>query len=203
MFKATKTYDNKALEPYLSEETLRYHFEKHHSGYASTLTNLTKGTEKESLSINEIIAIKKDISSKIYNNASQIFNHDFYWSSLSCEKTVPSDKFSAAINKYFGSIDGFYDTYINTASEMFGSGWSWLVFDKTSVDGQLSIFNTSNADNPLVYDNLYPILTIDLWEHSYYIDYRNDRKSYIETLIRNCLNWSFATEQFEKHAFTK
>ena len=199
MFKAIKNYNNKALEPYLSDETQIYHFEKHHTGYANTLTNLTNGTDLENLSINEIISKKKDISPKIFNNAAQIFNHDFYWNSLSIKKTEPSFNLLSEINKHFTNIDKFYETYINTASEMFGSGWSWLVLDKSSNDNKLFIMNTSNADTPIVYDNLYPLLTIDLWEHSYYIDYRNDRKSYIETLVKNCLNWDFANEQFEKN----
>lgn len=199
MFKAIKNYNNKALEPYLSDETQIYHFEKHHTGYANTLTNLTNGTDLQNLSINEIISKKKDISPKIFNNAAQIFNHDFYWNSLSIKKTEPSFKLLSEINKHFISLDKFYETYINTASEIFGSGWSWLALDKSSNDIKLFIMNTSNADTPIVYDNLYPLLTIDLWEHSYYIDYRNDRKSYIETLIRNCLNWDFANEQFEKN----
>lgn len=194
MFKAIKNYDNQALKPYLSEETLKYHFEKHHLGYVNTLIMLTKGTELEHLSIMEIIAIKGEISEKIYNNAAQIFNHDFYWSSLSANGGKPNEELSSVINKCFGDMEGLYKVYIEKASETFGSGWSWLVLDKAS--SKLSIINTPNADNPLMYDNLIPILTIDLWEHSYYIDYRNDRKSYVEKLIKNCLNWDFANEQF-------
>lgn len=198
MFNATKHYDNNALEPYLSEETLRYHFGKHHSDYASNLTNLTKNTELEFLSITEIIAMKESVSPKIYNNAAQVFNHDFYWSSLSCQKSEPNTELLNAINKNYGELDAFYDAYINEASQMFGSGWSWLVFDKSS-GRKLSIINTHNADTPFTYNkNLCPILTIDLWEHAYYIDYRNCRNAYIEKLIKHCLNWNFANEEFKK-----
>lgn len=197
MFKAIKNYDNKAMNPYLCEETLIFHFEKHHVGYANNLTNLTNGTNLESLSIEDIISKKEKISSKVFNNAAQVFNHDFYWKSLSLEKNEPSKELLTAIEKDFANVENFYDAYINTASEMFGSGWSWLVLDKNSTP-HLRILNTLNADNPLVYDNLYPILTMDLWEHAYYIDYRNDRKTYLERLIRNCLNWKFASEQFTK-----
>ena len=197
MFKAIKNYDNKAIEPYLSEETLMYHFEKHHSGYANTLTSLTKGTNLENLSIEEIILKKEKISSKIYNNAAQIFNHDFYWKSISLQKNTPSNELLTLIGKTFVNIEEFYNTYTSTACEIFGSGWSWLVLDKNSSP-RLRILNTCNADNPLIYDNLYPILTIDLWEHAYYIDYRNDRKAYLERVINNCLNWKFASEQLQK-----
>ena len=197
MFKAIKNYNNKALEPYLSDETQIYHFEKHHTGYANTLTNLTNGTDLENLSINEIISKKKDISPKIFNNAAQIFNHDFYWNSLSIKKTEPSFNLLSEINKHFTNIDKFYETYINTASEMFGSGWSWLVLDKSSNDNKLFIMNTSNADTPIVYDNLYPLLTIDVWEHSYYLQYKTDKKEYVRNLFY-ILDFDVVSKRYDK-----
>lgn len=187
MFKATKKYDDKFLEPFISEETQNYHFGKHHVGYANTLNSLIEGTDLEKLSLVEIIQRKNEIDKKIYNNASQLFNHDFYWSSITSKKTEPSDNILKLIEKSFKSFREFQSSYINKASEIFGSGWSWVV----SSESSLSIINTQNSDTPTK-NNLRPVLVIDLWEHAYYIDYKNDRKTYIETIVQKCLNWDFA-----------
>lgn len=190
MFAASRNYDNRYLNPYLSEETLKYHFERHHIGYANNLIELTKGTLYENQSLIELINLKDTIEKRIYNNAAQIFNHDFYWNSLTTEKTEINEKLRLLINKSFGDVENFYKSYLQKASELFGSGWSWLVLIKKT--SELSIINTNNADLPP--EGMIPILVIDLWEHAYYIDYRNDRKTYIIQIIKNCLNWDFASE---------
>ncbi|MDR1031577.1 MAG: superoxide dismutase [Holosporales bacterium] len=190
MYKASKSYDNKALEPYLSEETQTYHFEKHHIGYTNTLNDLVQKGGLPSWSLSQIISMKDKVDAKVFNNAAQIFNHDFYWNSLSLNNSAPNEKLLSLINQKFGSIENFQNSYISKASELFGSGWSWIVFDKTKLE--LDIVNTSNAENYAATDNLIPILVTDLWEHSYYIDYRNDRKKYVENIVKHCLNWEFA-----------
>ena len=194
MFFANKNYENNALNPYLSTETLDYHFGKHHVGYAENLNNLIKNTDLEFLTLEEIMLRKDSIDKKIYNNAAQVFNHDFYWKSLSQTKKAPSGKFLSSIEKNFGTFANFCNEYVNIASQMFGSGWSWLIEDS---EHNLSFFNTSNADSPIIFD-INPILVIDLWEHAYYIDYRNNRKGYIETLVNNCLDFEFAESNLMK-----
>lgn len=187
MVNAIKNYGNEALKPFISEETQEYHFGKHHVGYANTLNSLIQGSEFEKCSTIDLIMNRKDIDPKIYNNASQVFNHNFYWSSLTRNKTIPNKKLMEMIDKSFGNPEILQKSYINKACEMFGSGWSWLVFDGE----RLSLINTQNSDTPMEI-GLHPVLVIDLWEHAYYMDYRNDRKTYIETLVKNCLNWNFA-----------
>lgn len=190
MFKATKKYDHKFLAPFVSEETQTYHFEKHHVGYANSLNSLVTGTKFEKFSVLDIIRCKNDIDTKVYNNAAQIFNHDFYWNSITTKKTNPSSKILKLIDKSFKNLDSFQKIYIEKASELFGSGWSWLVLDQ---DDNLSVINKQNANTPMDI-GLKPVLVIDLWEHAYYIDYRNDRKLYVETIVKYCLNWDFAND---------
>ena len=189
MINATKFYDDGALVPLISEETQSFHFGKHHIGYANTLNSLIQGTEYEGKTLDEIINAKSSLpSQKIWNNAAQVFNHDFYWRSLSTKESQLCDALNNAISAKFGSLTGLKTAYVEKASEMFGSGWSWLIFD----NNEISVVNTQNAEIP----TCKKLLVIDLWEHAYYIDYRNDRKKYIEVLVNECLNWSFASENF-------
>jgi Fe-Mn family superoxide dismutase len=174
-----------ALAPNISLETIEYHYGKHHAAYVANLNKLIKGTEFENVTLEEII---KKASGGIFNNAAQNWNHTFYWNCLSPKGGgEPSGKLSEAINKSFGSFAQFKEKFTNTAATLFGSGWAWLVKNN---DGSLSVEPASNAGNPLK-DGKKPILTCDVWEHAYYIDYRNARASYIEAFWK-IVNWKFA-----------
>ena len=179
-------FDSKALMPYISEETLAYHHGKHHAAYVNNLNNLIKDTMFERMDLEEII-VKSD--GGIFNNAAQVFNHDFYFKGMSAKKTLPSTELSDAINKQFGSMEAFKEKFLTTAAGLFGSGWIWLSkFD----NGDLIITSYSNAGNPLL-DNLTPLMTCDVWEHAYYIDYRNARPAYLEKWWE-LINWEFVSE---------
>lgn len=192
MFVAIKNYDNNYLSPFISTETQDFHFDKHHTGYANTLNELVHGTDLEHRSLEEIILMKNEINIKIYNNAAQVYNHDFYWKSLSPNREK-SDEMISLLERSFGSVKTFEDSFVNSAMAVFGSGWTWLALDKTT--NQLEIINTKNADNLVGVSNKIPILVVDVWEHAYYIDYRNSRKSYLENVVTNCLDWQFAQSQ--------
>ncbi len=179
-------YPMDALEPYISKETLEYHYGKHHKAYVDNLNNLIQGTEFEDMSLEEIIL---KASGPIFNNAAQVWNHTFYWNSLAPNAGgAPSGVIADAINRDFGSFDAFKEAFTKAAVTLFGSGWAWLVLD----GGKLEIVQTQNAGNPMT-DNKKPILTCDVWEHAYYIDYRNARPKYVENFW-NLVNWSFANQ---------
>ncbi len=190
MQKFVAVCENQDLEPFLSAETIRYHFGKHHAGYANTLNKLVEGTEFENLSLNEIISHSRGTNQKIFNNAAQLFNHNFYWKCLAISVDLPRGKLSELIVEQFGSLEKLQDEYISFASTIFGSGWSWLV----EQNGRLKFINTQNAEIPFS-EGMNLICTVDLWEHSYYIDYRNDRLKYLDKIIRNCINWKFCAYQ--------
>lgn len=172
------------MEPIISKETLEYHYGKHHQAYVTNLNKLIAGTEFENMSLEEII-LKS--SGGIFNNAAQVFNHTFYWNCLAPKAGgEPAGKLAEAINQTFGSFAAFKDKFTQTAVGTFGSGWAWLVKDK---DGKLEIVSTSNAGNPLT-DGKKPLLTCDVWEHAYYIDYRNARATYVEKFW-DLVNWDF------------
>jgi Fe-Mn family superoxide dismutase len=178
-----------ALAPHISQETLEYHYGKHHQAYVTNLNNLIKGTEFENLSLEEII---KKSSGCIFNNSAQIWNHTFFWNSLTPNgKGAPSGALADAINAKWGSFDKFKEEFTKSAVGNFGSSWTWLV---KKADGSLDIVNTSNAATPLTTD-AKPLITIDLWEHAYYIDYRNARPKFIETFFK-LANWDFAAANF-------
>lgn len=187
-FEAKIPFKNDALSPFLSEEELRYHYGKHHAGYANTLNSLVIGTNFAEMDLIDVIKSSRNVDQKIFNNASQIYNHDFYWKCLTTKKTVPTGKLEQLINEQFKSLDNFLNEYIKFSLTLFGSGWSWVVEE----NNQLSFLNTSNAENPIGSDTK-PICVIDLWEHAYYIDYRNDRAKYVDTIINNCINWNFCS----------
>jgi Fe-Mn family superoxide dismutase len=177
-----------ALQPHFSKETLEYHYGKHHNTYVVKLNELVKGTEFEKASLEEMILKSKG---GIYNNAAQVWNHTFFWHCLSPKGGgEPSGPLAEAINKSFGSFASFKEKFTNAAVTLFGSGWAFVV---KKSDGTLDIVQESNAGNPLTGD-LKPILTCDVWEHAYYIDYRNARPKYLESFW-NLVNWDFVSKQ--------
>jgi Fe-Mn family superoxide dismutase len=177
-----------ALAPHISKETLEFHYGKHHQTYVTNLNNLIPGTEFESASLEEIV---RKSSGGIFNNAAQVWNHTFYWHSLSPNATAPSGALAAAIDAKWGSQAAFQEAFNKSAAGNFGSGWTWLV---KKADGSLDIVNTSNAATPLTTGDT-ALLTCDVWEHAYYIDYRNARPKYLETFWK-LANWSFAEKNF-------
>jgi Fe-Mn family superoxide dismutase len=178
-------YAKDALAPHISAETIEYHYGKHHAAYVNNLNKLIAGTELAELPLEEII---KKATGGIFNNAAQVWNHTFYWNCLSPKGGgEPSGAIADAIVKGFGSFAAFKEKLSNAAVTQFGSGWAWLV---KNPDGSLAIEQTSNAGTP-VKDGKKPILTVDVWEHAYYIDYRNARPSYVEAFWK-LVNWDFA-----------
>ncbi|RHW76078.1 Fe-Mn family superoxide dismutase [Colwellia sp. RSH04] len=183
-------YEQNALEPHISAETLSFHYSKHHNTYVVKLNGLIKGTEFEGKSLEDIV---KTSSAGVFNNAAQIWNHTFYWHSLSPNGGgEPSGDLLAAINSNFGSFDEFKAKFTDSAINNFGSSWTWLV---KNADGSLAIVNTSNAATPLTDEGVTPLITVDLWEHAYYIDYRNLRPNYLEAFWQ-LANWDFASKNF-------
>ncbi len=183
-------YAKDALEPHISAETLEYHHDKHHQAYVTNLNNLIPGTEFENMSLEDII--KKAPAGGIFNNAAQVWNHTFYWNCLSPNGGgEPSGALADAINAAFGSFADFKEKFSTSAVTNFGSGWTWLV---KNADGSVEIVNTSNAGCPLTSDQT-PLLTCDVWEHAYYIDYRNLRPKYVESFW-NLVNWDFVASNF-------
>ena len=181
-------YEMDALEPHLSRETLEYHFGKHHKTYVDNLNKLVPGTEFEDQSLADLI---KNSSGGIFNNAAQVWNHTFYWNCLSPNGGgAATGKIANEIDKKWGSFEAFQKAFTETAVKTFGSGWAWLVRDGA---GELSLISTSNAGNPMT-DNVTPLLTCDVWEHAYYIDYRNARPQYLESFWQ-LVNWDFVNKQ--------
>ncbi len=179
-----------ALEPHISAETLEYHHGKHHQGYVNNLNNLIPGTEFEDMPLEDII--RKAPAGGIFNNAAQVWNHTFYFEGLSPNGGgEPTGALAEAITKSFGSFAAFKEQFSKAAATNFGSGWTWLM---KKADGSLEIANTSNAETALKLDGT-PILTIDVWEHAYYVDKRNARPAYIEAWW-NVVNWDKAAERF-------
>lgn len=177
-------YELDALAPHISKETLEYHYGKHHSAYVNNLNNLVAGTEFATMSLEDVITKS---SAGIFNNAAQVWNHTFYWNCLSPEGGgEPKGKLGEEINKAFGSFAEFKEQFTKTALTTFGSGWAWLVQD---THGQLSLLSTSNANTPMT-QGLTALLTCDVWEHAYYIDYRNLRPDYLKAFW-DLVNWSF------------
>ncbi|MDA7792952.1 superoxide dismutase [Fe] [Glaciecola sp.] len=182
-------YEKNALEPHISAETLEFHHGKHHATYVTKLNGLVEGTDLASKSLEEII---KSSDGGVFNNAAQIWNHTFYWNSLSPNGGgEPTGDLADAINAKWGSFAEFKAAFNDKAVNNFGSSWTWLV---KAADGSLDIVNTSNAGTPIT-DDLVPLITVDLWEHAYYIDYRNVRPNYLEGFWA-LANWEFATANF-------
>lgn len=184
-------YPADALEPHISERTVRLHYGKHHAGYVAKTKQGAKGTRYGSMDLTEIIrrARGKSEATALYNNAAQAFNHNFYWHSLTPKGGggKPTGVMKALLDKAFGSYDGFRRAFLSRAGAQFGSGWIWLVQD----EDQVKITATSNADTPVAYGEV-PLLTVDLWEHAYYLDYQNRRTDYVTVCLDHLLNWNFA-----------
>ncbi len=182
-------YSIDALEPHISRETLEYHYGKHHNAYVTNLNGMIEGTDLEGASLEDII---RRSSGGMFNNAAQVWNHTFYWHCLSPNGGgSPEGDLGAAIDKAFGSFDAFKTEFSDKAVKLFGSGWAWLV---KRPDGSLAISQTSNAETPLTGQDK-PLLTCDVWEHAYYIDYRNARPKYVEAFW-NLVNWDFVSANY-------
>jgi len=183
-------YAMDALQPHISQETLEYHYGKHHKTYVDKLNGLLEGTPEADKTLEEVI---KSSSGGVFNNAAQIWNHTFYWNCLSPNGGGEATGAVAdAISSAFGSFDKFKEEFTASAVNNFGSGWTWLV---KKSDGSVAIVNTSNAETPLTDDSVTPLLTCDVWEHAYYIDYRNARPKYMEAFWA-LVNWEFVNKNF-------
>lgn len=183
-------YEFSALEPHMSAKTFEFHYGKHHAAYVTNLNNLTKDSPLANMSLEEIIKTTFGDPSKagIFNNAAQVWNHTFFWQSMKPNGGgTPTGDLAAQINAAFGSFDKFKEEFKTAATTQFGSGWAWLVKDGSS----LKITKTSNAENPIAHGQT-PLLTLDVWEHAYYIDFQNRRPDFISTYLDNLVNWDFA-----------
>ncbi|WP_395771883.1 superoxide dismutase [Arenimonas sp.] len=181
-------YDRTALEPHISAETIDYHYSKHHQTYVTNLNNLIAGTEFESADLETIV---RKSQGGLFNNAAQVWNHTFYWNCLKPNGGgAPTGKLAEAIDSTFGSFEAFKAEFSKTALGTFGSGWAWLV---QRADGSLALVSTSNAATPLTGTDK-PLLTCDVWEHAYYVDYRNARPKYVEAFW-SLVNWDFVSAQ--------
>lgn len=187
-------YAYDALQPYFSKETLEYHHDKHHAAYVTTGNNLLKDTGLEGKSLEEIIKESHKNNLPLFNNAAQHYNHSEYWKSIKPNGggAIPGALEKALIES-FGSIDGVKEKLIAMGTTQFGSGWAWLVVK----DGKIMAAKTANAENPLI-EGATPILTIDVWEHTYYIDYRNRRPDYLKAFMENLINWEYVAENYAK-----
>ena len=193
-------YSKNALAPYISEQTIDFHYGKHHQTYVTNLNNLLQGTENESKTLEEIVnmSFAKPDMVGVFNNSAQVWNHTFFWNCMKAAPAVaPTGALAAAINNSFGSMDAFKSQFADAAKNRFGSGWAWLVVD---ADKKLAIGSTSNQDNPLMDVSAFkgfPLLGIDVWEHAYYLKYQNKRADYI-TAWCNLVNWDFVAARYEK-----
>jgi Fe-Mn family superoxide dismutase len=185
-------YDKGALAPHISAETLDFHYGKHHQAYVTNLNKLLEGKPEASKSLEEVILTG---DGGVFNNAAQVWNHTFYWSSMKPGGGgAPTGDLAAAITRDFGSFEKFSDAFSQAGATQFGSGWAWLVLNK---DKKLEVTKTPNADLPMKHGQK-ALLTMDVWEHAYYIDYRNARPKYIETFLKSLANWDFALENLKK-----
>jgi Fe-Mn family superoxide dismutase len=183
-------YAESALEPAISSKTISFHHGKHHKAYVDKLNELIAGTTYEEMSLEDIVAksAKSEKDKAIFNNAGQAWNHDFYWKSMAPKGGEPTGKLKDALQSSFGGLKEFKETFTKAAVAQFGSGWAWLVKGK---DGKLKITTTSNADTPIARGET-PLLTADVWEHAYYLDYQNRRPDHIKAWLDKLANWSFA-----------
>lgn len=190
-------YADNALTPVISANTMSFHYGKHHQGYVNTLNTLVKDTEFAAKSLEAIVkqTARDNTKTAIYNNAAQVWNHNFYWNSLKPGGGgKPAGKLAQKIDEAFGTFDKFKKEFADTTISQFGTGWGWLVADTA---GKLKIVKTGDADAPFI-DGLKPLLTIDVWEHAYYLDYQNKRADYVNAVIDKLLNWDFAAENLAK-----
>jgi Fe-Mn family superoxide dismutase len=191
----TLPYAKNALAPYLSENTLNYHYGKHHQAYITNLNNLINGTDLANKSLEEIIKISANDKSKIgiFNNSAQVWNHTFYWHSMKPNGGgKPTGEILNKIVADFGSFENFITEFKNAGATQFGSGWAWLVLD----NNKLKVVKTGNAETPLT-TSAKPLLTMDVWEHAYYLDYQNARPNYIDIFLNHLVNWDFANQNLK------
>lgn len=187
-------YADNALAPHISTETIGFHYGKHHATYIKKYNNMVAGTPFDDQNIEDVIVATANNPEKagLFNNGAQAWNHSFYWNSLSPNGGgKPSGEIAGKIDTDFGNYDAFKEELANAAATQFGSGWAWLVLDK----GQLKVVKTANAQTPLT-SGMIPILTIDVWEHAYYLDFQNRRPDYVAAVIDDLLNWDFASQNF-------
>lgn len=186
------TYAYAALEPVLSADTLHTHHDKHHRTYVKKTNELAAQAGLAGRTLEEVVREAHAKGDKtLFNNAAQAWNHAFFWNSMTPQKAQPSGKLTAAIVQAFGNVDAFKDAFVEEGAAHFGSGWVWLV---TGAEG-LKVISTHDADDTLVRDGLFPLLVCDLWEHAYYLDYKNDRKDFLTKWIDSLANWAFAEQQ--------
>ncbi len=185
-------YAQDALAPHISANTLSFHYGKHHNTYVVNLNKLIEGTDLADKSLEEIIQSAADSGNAgVFNNAAQVWNHTFYWNSMKPSGGgEPSGELLDRINSDFGSLDKFKEEFAVAGATQFGSGWAWLVLD---ADGKLKITKTANAETPLT-TSATPLLTMDVWEHAYYLDFQNARPKYMKTFLNSLINWDFAAE---------
>ncbi|MBL6853050.1 MAG: superoxide dismutase [Alphaproteobacteria bacterium] len=193
-------WDESVLEPAISARTIGFHYHKHHRTYVDTLNTLVKDTAYADMPLERVVQATvnaKDGSDEknIFNNAAQVWNHDFYWRSLTPRSGKPPQKLAQAIERDFGSPDKLLEKLAASGKEQFGSGWVWL----TSQGGKLGVEKTANAIDPMA-KRINCLLTLDVWEHAYYLDYQNERPKYLEAALRKLVNWTFAAENFEREA---
>lgn len=182
-------YDRNALAPHISENTLNYHYGKHHQAYVDKTNAAIKGGPLDSASLEEIIISANGSDQGLFNNAAQVWNHTFYWNSMKPGGGGnPTGAVGDAINKAFGDTKGFRDAFAAKAAAQFGSGWAWLI----AKDGSLDIIGTANAETPLTDPSATALVTIDVWEHAYYLDFQNARPGYIDTFLDHLVNWDNA-----------
>ena len=189
-------YDYDALAPFISQKTVEFHYGKHQAGYVKTVCDLIDKTPMADLDLENLIitAASDEVLTKLYNNAAQVWNHQFFWKSLTphSKKTNPSKELLSAIEQDFGSLQACLDILIQNGINQFGSGWVWL----TLQDGVLKIYSTPNAQTPITQYGVKPLLCLDVWEHAYYLDYQNNRKEFLTKIVNNILNWEFADKNF-------
>ncbi|KYO57639.1 superoxide dismutase [Tistrella mobilis] len=189
-------YDRTALEPHISAQTFEFHHGKHHNTYVVNLNKLVEGTDLADASLEDIIVKSRGDAAKagVFNNAAQVWNHTFFWNSMKPNGGgAPSGDLAKRIDADFGGLDKFKEAFKNAATTQFGSGWAWLVVK----DGKLEVVKTGNAETP-VGTGATPLLTIDVWEHAYYLDYQNRRPDFVQSFLDNLVNWDFAAENLAK-----
>ena len=189
-------YAKDALAPHISSETLGFHHGKHHNAYVGKLNGLIEASDLADKSLEDIIKISAGDAAQagIFNNAAQIWNHTFYWHSMAPNGGgAPSGELAELIDRDFGSLDAFKKAFADAGATQFGSGWAWLVL----ANGKLEVRKTLNAETPLTEAGVTPLLTMDVWEHAYYIDFRNARPSYIDTFLGKLINWDFAAQNLQ------
>lgn len=187
-------YDKNALAPHMSAETLEFHHGKHHKAYIDKTNGFVVEKGLEGLKLSEVIKKAKETGDKgLFNNSAQIWNHSFFWQCLSPEKQAPSGKLADLINDGFGSAEALVKALVTESTNHFASGWGWLVLD----GGKLKVTSLHDADTPVVYDGMLPLLTLDVWEHAYYVDYRNARPAYLEAVSANLINWDFVAQNLD------